>query len=186
MRFQQLLLLSAAILLPASLNAQNQDAGVRLWVSGGAGGGWSRVSCAICRTQRTLGPAGYLRIGVTARDGLLIGTEVNAWTRDRGDDREWTKAIGAVAYLYPRAKGPLFVKGGIGYVGFSADGDVSTGSVGVQLGSGYEFRVGRNWYITNYLNLIASSFGSLHVDGTSAVGDVGLTLLQAGVGLTRR
>jgi hypothetical protein len=177
--------LSAAILLPVSLHAQNRAAENRFWISAGAGGGWARVACAICRADRNLGPAAYLRVGVSAREGLLIGTEVNAWTREREDEREWTRALGAVAYLYPRAAGPLFVKGGVSYVGFSVD-DVSIGTLGVQLGAGYEFRVGRHLYITNYLNLIASSFGTLHVDGDAAVRDVGLTLLQAGVGFTRR
>ena len=187
MRFRLLLttFIGAAIFLPASLNAQNQAAESRYWISAGAGGGWARVACAVCRTDRNLGPAAYLRVGVTAREGLLIGTEVNAWTREREDEREWTRAMGAVAYLYPRARGPFFVKGGVSYMGFSAD-DVSIGTLGVQLGAGYEFRVGRHLYITNYLNLMASSFGTLHVDGDAAVRDVGLTLLHAGVGFTRR
>src|SRR5262245_3454403 len=125
LRLLAISLLTAAILSPVSLHAQNQASGGRFWISGGAGGGWARVSCSVCSPERNLGPTAYFRVGVSARDGLLFGTEVNAWTRVRDDERQWTRAIGAVAYMYPRASGPLFVKGGVSYVGFATENDVS-------------------------------------------------------------
>jgi hypothetical protein len=183
-------LLIVAFLSPAALRAQSRDAPAGIWMSAGIGGGWARVACSICNPRRQLGPSGYVRIGTSIGPGLLIGAEANAWTRQRtdGDEnaRDWTHAIGAVAYLYPRADGPLYVKGGLGYIGYHADPDASTRNLGLQLGAGYEFRLGSSLRINNYLNLIASSFGSLRNDESQVVDDVSITLLQIGVGLTRR
>lgn len=171
----------------AAAQAQSDTSRGRLWLSAGVGGGWNRVSCAICRGDRTLGPTGYLRIGATIHDGLMLGTEANGWLRARGEDgHEWSGAIGAVAYLYPRPQGPLFVKAGINFLSYHAPEDLSTGSVGVQLGGGYEFHIGDRLLITNYMNLLASSFGSLHTADVRVVDDVSVSMLQIGIGITRR
>jgi len=155
--------------------------------SGGAGAGWTRVSCSICTPRRVLGPTAHLRVGTFVRPGLLLGAEANGWMRDQGENgRAWTAAIGPVAYLYPKAAGPFHIKAGIGYMTYNAEEDVSTSNVAVQLGAGYEFRVGSRLHLTNYANLHASSFGSLKSDGDEVVGDVSVSLFQIGVGLTRR
>ncbi len=189
-RFLFILVISSAVVLfPAALRAQTNRPG-DIWLSAGVGGGWSRVACAICRTQRNLGPTGYLRIGANVRPGLMLGAEANGWTRAPGEDqREWVGALSAVGYLYPRPSGALFVKGGLGYLTYrtnDAEDQLKTSSLGVQLGAGYEFRVGSSLLITNYLNLHASSFGSLKEGDTQVIDDVSVTLLQLGVGITRR
>ena len=152
---------------------------------------WFHSSCSICRTDRNLGPTGYLRVGVPLRSGVLLGAEANFWTRDGepsdGDDqREWTRGYSAVVHLYPRPSGAFFVKAGVGQLSFQANERLSTRSVGVQLGAGYEFRVGQKLYLSNYLNLLASSYGSLQSGSDQVVDDVNVTLVQIGVGLTRK
>jgi hypothetical protein len=183
-------LITASLCLPPLASAQSAAPG-NFWVSGGVGGGWARVSCAICQGERELGATGYARVGMNVRDGILIGAEGNAWTRDLEENgREWVGGIGAVGYLYPRPAGSLFVKVGIGYLTYRADNEeddqITMGSLGVQLGAGYEFRIGTSLHITNYMNLLASSFGKLRSGDTEVVDDVSVTLLQIGVGLTRR
>jgi hypothetical protein len=178
-------------LLPLISHAQSAANPSSVWVSAGLGGGWTRVSCAICRTDRNLGPTGYVRVGVPLRSGLLLGAEANLWTREGepvGDEdtREWTRAVSAVVHLYPRPGGPFFVKAGLGQLSFQANDQLSTSTMGVQLGAGYEFRVGNKLYISNYLNLLASSYGSLQSGGEQVVDDVNVTLVQIGVGLTRK
>jgi len=171
--------------VPAFVRAQSR--GGEFWMSGGVGGGWTRVSCAICTPARTLGPTAHVRVGASLRPGMLLGAEANGWTRNRDEGgRAWSGSIGAVAFLYPKPEGPFFVKAGVGYMTYRADEGVNTGNVGVQLGAGYEFRVGGSLYLTNYANLHASSFGSLRADGAVAVDDVSLSMLQIGVGITRR
>src|SRR5687767_13580445 len=151
--------------LPALTSAQATSGPSTVWVSAGLGGGWTRVSCSICRTNRDLGPTGYLRVGVPLRPGVLLGAEANFWTHngepiDDEDQRAWTRGYSAVLHLYPRPSGAFFVKAGVGQLSFQANDQLSTRSVGVQLGAGYEFRVGQKLYLSNYLNLLASSYGS--------------------------
>jgi outer membrane protein with beta-barrel domain len=183
--------LMAALFLPTALYAQAKPSQNGVWLSAGVGAGWARVACGICAVERRLGPTGYLRVGSNVRNGLLLGAEANLWTRSEGDDdRDWVGNVGAVGYLYPRAEGPLYFKAGVGYMQFQSsenegNGD-STGSVGVQLGAGYEFRIAPGLHLTNYVNLLASAFGSLRGDNAQVVDDVGVTLLQIGIGLTRR
>ncbi|MGH7469373.1 MAG: outer membrane beta-barrel protein [Longimicrobiales bacterium] len=182
--------LVALALLPAAGQAQSNGRPANFWFSGGVGGGWARVSCAICRGERDLGAAGYLRVGVSIKDGILLGAEGNAWTRDLEENgREWVRGVTGVGYLYPRPGGSFYVKAGVGYLGYRAEDEedeIGTGSIGVQLGAGYEFRIGSNLHITNYMNLLTSSFGKLRSEDDVVVDDVSVTLLQIGVGLTRR
>jgi hypothetical protein len=188
-RYLAVLILCSASLIPVAARAQTNGTG-DIWLSAGAGGGWSRVACSICRVQRNLGPTGYVRFGANVRPGLLLGVEANGWTRVPGEDeREWVGAFSAVGYLYPRAGGTLYVKGGLGYLTYHSSDDedeLSLGSAGVVLGAGYEFRVGSSLMLTNYVNLHASSFGSLKSGDSEVISDVSVTLLQLGVGITRR
>ena len=189
-RFTFAILIGSAV-LPASARAQTAPSPSTVWVSAGLGGGWTRVSCAICRTDRNLGPTGYVRLGMPFRPGIVLGAEASFWTRagepvDDEDQREWTRGYSAVLHLYPRPSGAFFVKAGVGQLSFQANDQLSTRSVGVQLGAGYEFRVGQKLYLSNYLNLLASSYGSLQSGGDQVVDDVNVTLVQIGVGLTRK
>jgi hypothetical protein len=180
-----ILVVFADAFFPAGVRAQGDpDKPSAVWLSGGVGGGWTRVSCAICRVQRNLGPTGYLRVGVPLQSGIVIGAEANVWTHEREDVREWTRSLSAVAYMNPR--GALFLKAGAGQLSYQAEEDLTANMLGVQLGGGYEFKVGRSLYITNHLNLLAGSYGSLRSEGAQVVDDVSVTLVQLGIGLTRR
>lgn len=90
----------------------------------------------------------------------------------------------AALYLYPR-QGALYVKSGLGPVAYRAGNDIAMNAIGLQLGAGYDLRLG-SVAITNYLNLIGSSFGSLKNGDATIAEDVSTTLLQFGVGITLR
>lgn len=156
-----------------------------MWVSAGMGGGWTRVTCAICRTDRNLGPSGYVRLGTTLRPGLHIAVEVDGWTRSEQDLRSTATAGGVAAYLYPEPAGGAFLKSGLAWVRYGVDGDVGANLVGLLVGAGYDFPVSARLSVTNYVNLVASSFGSLRSDRGTVANDVSLSLLQFGIGLTR-
>ncbi len=177
------MLVVAALLTSTSLSAQTtSDAGLSF--AFGAGAGWGRVSCDVCQTARDLGPTAFVRVGSTVRPGMRVGGEVTFWTHEVEDERENMGSAMAVLYLHPR-QGPLYVKGGVGYVGYRAGDDISLNSAGMQLGAGYELRLG-GLALNNYANLISSGFGRLKNDGTTIAEDVSTTLLQLGVGLTIR
>jgi hypothetical protein len=162
-----------------------------MWLSAGMGAGWTRVNCGICVTERRLGPSGYLRVGTTLRPGLLLAVEGNGWSRDDEEISSGLFTAGATAQLYPHPDGGVFLRGGLAYVRYRGgdeddDGDVAANLFGIVMGAGYEFPIAGSLYVTNYANLLTSSFGSLNSDrGATAANDVSLTLLQIGIGITR-
>lgn len=173
---------AALLACAAPLRAQ-RDGNQGIWLSAGAGAGWVRVSCDICQTSRDFGPSAFVRAGTVITSELRAALEATAWTHEVEDDRENLGAAMAVLLLQPR-HGAVHVKAGIGYVGYRA-GDFSLNTLGMQLGAGYELRLG-GVALTNYANLIGSSFGSLKNENTTVADDVSTSLLQFGFGLTLR
>jgi hypothetical protein len=174
----------AALLCAGRAAAQSPDSGT--WFGLGAGGGWTRVSCAICSTDRDLGPAGHLRIGTAIRPGLLVGA---AWThRDDEEEeiRETVATLAGVGTVYPRPGGPLYLKGGIGYIAYRATEEVAANLIGLVVGAGYEFAVSDGFAITNDLSLVATSFGALKNGDATAADDVSITVLRLGIGIRSR
>jgi hypothetical protein len=176
-------LLLAALSLAVPLRAQSSDdAGLSL--GAGVGAGWVRVSCDICQTSRDLGPSAFLRVATAIKPGLRVAGEVTAWTHEAEDLRENLGAAMAVLYVQPH-DGALYFKTGLGYVGYRAGDNIALNSAGMQLGAGYELRIG-GLALSNYLNLIGSSFGSLKNEDTTIADDVRTTLLQFGVAFNLR
>ena len=168
----------------AALLGTASHARAQVSVAAGVGAGWGRVSCDVCQTSRDLGPTAFVRVGTALRPGVRVAGEATAWTHEVEDERENMGAAMAVLYLHPQ-QGAFYVKSGIGYVGYRAGDDIALNAVGVQLGAGYDLRLG-GLALTNYLNLIGSSFGSLKNGDATIARDVSTTLLQFGVGLTLR
>jgi Outer membrane protein beta-barrel domain len=173
----------AALIVAPPLRAQSSD-NSGLSVAVGAGAAWVRVSCDVCQTTRDLGPSAFVRVGKMLRPGVRVAGEVTAWTHEVADERENLGAAMAVLYLHPN-DGPLYVKAGVGYVGYRAGDDIAMNAAGMQVGAGYELRLG-SVALNNYVNLIGSSFASLKNEATTFAGDVNTTMLQFGVGLTLR
>lgn len=178
------LCLAAASPLHAQDMASRAKGGA--WFTAGVGGGWARVNCAICRTDRNAGPSAAVRFGTTVRPGLLIGAELDGWTRSSDDVRSMLTAGGAAAWIYPNPERGLFLKAGAGLVRYSLDAEVSTNLFGVQLGAGYELPIGRSLSIVNSVGLIASSFGALRSDDGTVADDVSISLFQIGIALRHR
>lgn len=176
-------LLTAALAFAAPLGAQDpDDGGFSFGI--GVGAGYVRVSCDICQRSRDLGPSAYVRLGTSIQPGLRVAAEATAWTHEVEEERENLGAAMAVLYLHPR-QGPLYVKGGLGYVAYRAGDEIAANGLAMQLGAGYELRLGRVG-VSNYINMIGSSFGSLKNENTTIAQDVSTTLLQFGVALTLR
>lgn len=156
------------------------------WFSAGVGGGWTRVNCAICRTDRYAGPSAALRFGTTLRPGLLVGGELDGWTRSSDDVRSVLTSGSAAAYVYPDPRRGLFLKAGAGLVHYSLDSDSGTNLFGLLLGAGYDIPLSESLSITNTIGLIASSFGSLRSGTATVAEDVSISLFHVGISLTHR
>jgi hypothetical protein len=160
-------------------------------MGGGLGGGSARVSCAVCRHARDLGPAGNVRFGGTLRPGVLIGGEVQAWTHQNANDvRSLMGSALAAIQLYPRQGSGLFLRAGVGYIRYTArdadeDGPAAANLPGLLVGAGFDLPIGPGLSLTNSLTLLASGQGSLRRDRSSIIDDVSVSMLQLGVGVTR-
>ena len=194
MSIRILCLVVVSLLVAPSLSAQVPGAGPTrrgMWVGVGVGAGSSLVSCAICREDRQGGPSGYIKIGGTVRPALLVGAEGNVWVQGGDELDQYLGALTLAAYLYPRPGSGFFIKGGLSGLRYVAsedgadEGEEATATtMGVNLGLGYEFPVRPGFSLVPFLNLVASSFGSLSQNGEQLAGDLNVTLIQFGLGLT--
>jgi hypothetical protein len=162
-----------AVLLAGSASAQQAQARQGFWVGGGLG--YGSLGCEGC-TDRTGAPSGYLKLGGTLRENILLGVETNGWTKSEFGARLTMGNVSGAVYWYPMTTNGLFVKAGAGYSMLDVDTGVGSGSesgFGMLGGVGYDVRVGRNLSITPVANWFRGGF-----DGGSA------NVLQIGLGVT--
>ena len=166
-----------AVLLASSASAQQAQTRQGFWVGGGMGYGSMGLSCTGCSdVGRTGGISGYAKLGGTLRPNILLGVEMNGWTKNEGSATITMGNFSGAAYWYPMATQGLFIKGGAGYSVLAVDdGSTSANDSGFGLlgGVGYDIRVGRNLSITPVANWFRGGF-----EGGSA------NVLQLGMGVT--
>lgn len=186
------LLLSLAAMLALPLAAQAQTAPERegMWLTIGAGAGSARVTCASCREERVGAPSGYLGLGGTISQSVLLGGEMALWIKTDDDLDRLVGALNGVAYLYPDPTRGLYLKGGLGLLRYEVSEEddpedtARVTGISLVLGIGYEFAVAPTYAIAPFVNLVASSFGNLKQEGDVLARGVNTTLLQFGLSLT--
>lgn len=145
-----------AVLLAGAgdLEAQRDRRGIRevhrhrgFWISGGLGGGWEDARDAFGTVGR--GGSAYLRLGGTPSPQALVGIEVIGWGRESRHTGDVARAnVTLMTMLYPRYAGGWFLKGGFGAAGFESGFGGELEGVGLSLGTGWDLKVGGNFYIT--------------------------------------
>lgn len=169
------LLAIAVVAGAATAHAQDGNPQLRrgFWI--GLGLGYGSLGCEDC--DRLSGLSGYVKLGGTLSQKVLLGVEANGWTRKESGATLSYSNLSAVVYFYPSSTGGFHLKGGLGASRVDLDlgiggRDKDTGG-GILLGVGYDARVGRNFSLTPYLNLVGSNFDDSKVN-----------LVQFGVGVT--
>ena len=157
-----------AVLLAGSASAQQAQTHEGFWIGGGLGYG----SLGGGGADRVGAPSGYLKLGGTLRQNILLGVETNGWTKSEAGNRLTMGNISGAVYWYPMATNGMFVKAGAGYSALDAGGG-GTNGFGLLGGVGYDVRMTRNLSITPVANWFRGSF-----DGGSA------NVLQIGLGVT--
>ena len=185
-----------ALIVPSAAAQRATRAGAgagaaSFWLSAGLGPAWLRASCSICRSDRGTGLSGYVAIGGSAGRRTLVGAEATGRFKRDGAVRETDWSFSAVTFLYPNPRRrQLFWKVGAGVQLYRIeDGtDVLTATpVGVQVGIGWELPLSRTLrWVPSATVHVASWGGGLKFNGASSVGDIALTMVQLGVGVTRR
>jgi hypothetical protein len=149
---------SSSLPLAAQGNPQTRQG---FFISFGFGAG--SLGCNDCENNedRVNGVNFFLRAGGTLSQRLLIGGEVNSWVKSENDATLTLTNVGPVLQFYPSAQGGFFLKGGLGLASIELElGALSFDNegVGLTLGLGYDARVGRNFALTPYFDIVNSSF----------------------------
>ena len=191
MRLTKVALLCAlAVTLPAlSLAAQTQAKNPRrgFWAGAGLGAGSERLSCGICQGDRDTDLSGYVKLGWTVSQHVLLGVESNGWKQETNGINELLGTLHAVVYWYPAVASGFYVKAVAGMLAFRVEGggsEMTGDAFSAQVGMGYDLRITRAFSFTPFLNVIASTQGDLTLNGNKAASDVNYSLIQAGFGLT--
>ena len=155
----------AVLLLPfTNLAAQRPQVREGFWISFGVGAGKLSWDCDGCTKEDANGPTGFLRLGGTPSDKVLLGAEFNGWSLDVGA-ADVTAGYGAfTVYWYPSAAGGIFLKGGLGGASWQKKDAITTvgsSSGAVLFGMGYDWRVGRKISISPMLTLWSSTKADL-------------------------
>ena len=188
------LALALTVLCAGALSAQvkpgaNPNPRQGFWIGFGLGGGSAAIDCPSCDTQRFTGASGYLRLGGTLSQRVLLGVETNGWVHSESGVDE-TMGFGTLALLwYPSATGAFYLKVGLGGMSYSGKGggdEITATAAAGSFGLGYEFRVRRNMSVNLFLNSLASAAAKFKINGSTAPTneDVTFNLVQLGVGLT--
>ena len=209
-------IVSCAVVLmavsPAIVLAAHPQRRRGFWWSFGAGYGSARVECDQCLAGSREGSlAGWLRLGGTIGDRLLLGWEGSGWLKnDKGRlqaSEDLTRTLGnsaIIAVFYPRAASGFFVRagGGLSYAGLpprptrfcpatdlaclgAIDEGAHGNGFGLTAGVGYDIRIRTNMSITPDFTYSRGSPGDLKRKGQPPV----VTgwkhdVLAFGVGLT--
>jgi hypothetical protein len=156
------------------------------WYGFGFGVGKGQVHCSICADQSGTDLTASLRAGGTLSKSWLLGGEFDFWTnsQDLVTRRSWS--LSAVGLWYPWPAGGAYAKGGIGITGYHASDsvDVITASrLGLMLGVGYEWRIGKKYSLNPYFNYLYTLPGDLKFNEVVIADDARISSLQLGVGL---
>ena len=175
------------LLLPAIAIAQHPQTRQGFGISFGLGAGSASVSCDGCDSDRDTGGSGYLRIGGYISPSVMLAGESNGWTHTEEGVDETIGFLSAVAQWYPQPTTGFYLKGGLGFARAVAEDnvdEVTTGGLAITLGTGYDFRVSRNFSLTPYVNYLRSFGGELEVNGTGTDVKANVDIIQVGLGFT--
>jgi hypothetical protein len=167
--------------------AQHPQVRQGFWIGFGFGYGSSNVSCDGCgSSSRESGGAGFVKLGGTLSDKVLLGGEINAWTKSSGGLTAELGNVSFAGYLYPQPKSGFFVKGGVGFAStrLHNSGTASATGFGFVVGLGYDIRVGTNISITPVGNFYFGSDGDLKESGTTLETGWKHNVYDFGLGIT--
>lgn len=134
--------------------------------------GYGSFGCEDC-LDRDDGLSGGLSLGRSVNDHLLLGVGTTGYAKTVLDELFAVGTLDMRARIYPSSTYGFFFTGGVGLGTMSYAGESEVG-LGVVLGIGYDFRVGRKVSITPFWNGLAMANSS--VDGNVGQLGVGVTI----------
>lgn len=130
------------------LLAQRPQTREGFWIGFGFGYGGLDLTCDGCEIDRESSISGYLKLGGTLSDRLLIGGQTLGWTKEEDGITVRQGSLTGNLWWYPSATGGFWLTGGAGLAVIDADagigGSDSENGFAALAGLGYDIRVGRN------------------------------------------
>ena len=167
--------------------AQHPQTREGFWIGFGFGYGTAGLTCDACgSTTREGSASGYVKLGGTLNKSVLLGGEVDAWTKSESGATVTLGNVSAAAYLYPAPQTGFFFKGGVGYANLrvSNSGTATANGFGFVVGAGYDIRVGRNISLTPVANFYWGGDGDLKESGTTIDTGYKHNVFDFGLGIT--
>jgi hypothetical protein len=107
-------------------------------------------------------PTVSLRMGGTVSQQLRLGGEALSWINEQGHAVESLSSALFVAQFYPVSKLGFYLKGGLGIgrnaIDFDDGFDVGDTGFAALIGTGYELRLGRRFYLNPVIDLVGHSY----------------------------
>jgi hypothetical protein len=180
------MLVLAGLFTASSLHAQGKpQTREGFTISFGFGGGSAGFSCDACTSDRESGGAGYLRIGGAIRPNLILAGQSSGWVHEENNANLVIATTTFSAQFYPVTASGFYLLGGLGVgtVGtsttFGSTTTTTSGTgLGIELGTGYDWRVGKNFSLTPFISYFAT--GGVKIDEEKTDGNA----ITFGLGFT--
>lgn len=181
-------IIALMVLVPLAATAQEPQERKGFGISFGLGGGSASVDCSGCNSDRETGFSGYLRLGGHVRPDLMVAFESNGYTKS-SDGVDTSGGFYSVALQwYPNVEKGFYMKGNLGVAAVLEDYDdgdeFTVAAPGVGLGVGYDLRLGKNFSLTPYMNLVFTGNGDVKYNDSSTGVNARFNLIQIGLGFT--
>ena len=169
---------------PTQQALSRQRSGFQLGL--GLGGGAADLACHGCDFASKTGFSGFLSLAGSLGEKRAVGVETTGWTNNESGTTTQVYSVMAHVTEYLSPFGGLFLRAGMGVVGYHEDtdaGDRSANALGFSGRLGYEFGTGRVLLVP-YVGLVRTFGGAdVKVDGADARLNVAISNVQFGLSI---
>jgi hypothetical protein len=164
--------------------AGDETARAGFYFSAGAGAGAVDRQCRDCEIDSETGFSGLIALGGFVDPQTVLGIEATGWTKDvSGVSTQVYSAMGQVTRYLSTTSG-LFLRAGVGWVGYRDDADQTASGPGFSGRIGYDFLQGKV-HIAPYLGYVRTFDGiDLKRDGDEVGFNFVISQFQFGVGVS--
>ena len=154
------------------------------YFNAGVGAGAYDQQCRGCDTESEAAVAGYLALGAFIEPKTVLGIEGTGWTKDQSGVSAQVYSAMAQVTRFVSASSGLFLRGGVGLVGYHDDQDGSATGPGFVGRVGYEFLRG-TVHVAPYFGYVRTFDGiDLKRDGNDVGFNFVISQFQLGLGVS--